>query len=323
MAEYTDNLKLFKPGTDDDLGVESSLDSNFTKIDTTLGDMLKDLDGKVWETAGARVNEYQKSLKASQGDINHLKKKRPNARLDHPFFASTAAKGAAGASPENTMVAFMYAIDMGFWGIKTNIRLSSDNHWVCFDGEDLSRTSNGKGTVESKTLSQLKALDVGSWYHAAYKDERMPTLAEFLEICTLGGVVPYIEIPNKVYTDTQIETLVTMIQNIHLEDVVVIMSPSLKVLQQVRYYTDFMALGYVIGAKIAFDKTHVNDTFNLNNAFLIADNSMITSTNMQYAKEKRIQVEAWTVTTNRVMRNLIKLGVRGALTRDIPFTRGY
>ena len=85
MAEYTDKLKLFKPGTDDNVGVEASLEENFSKIDTKLGDMLKDLDGKEWDSAGARVNEYQRSLKTQTDDITKLKKKNPNERLDHHF----------------------------------------------------------------------------------------------------------------------------------------------------------------------------------------------------------------------------------------------
>ena len=80
MAEYTDKLKLFKPGTDDNVGVETSLEENFSKIDTKLGDMLKDLDGKEWDSAGLRVNEYQRSLKNLQTDIDKQKKKNPNEK---------------------------------------------------------------------------------------------------------------------------------------------------------------------------------------------------------------------------------------------------
>ena len=319
MAEYTESLKLFKPGTDDNVGVEASLDENFTKIDTKLGDMLKDLDGKEWESAGARVNDYQKSLKTAQGDINRLKKKNPNERLDNHFFRTIAHRGASNTSPENTLASFTHAIDMGYWGIETDIQLTSDNKWVCIHDTTVDRTSEGTGTVASKTLSTLKGLDFGSWYHTDFTGERIPTLEEFLELCRLGDVVPYIEVKGN-YTDVQIESIVKMIQDYDMEDVAVIISYTLTNLQKVRYYSDFLALGFVSDS---LTQQVVNQAVALGNSFLDINKSAINATSMQFAKDVKIQVESFTVDTNREARELAKLGVRGITTNSIPYSRGY
>lgn len=321
MAEYTSNLNLFKPGTDDNVGVETSLDENFTKVDTKLGDMLKDLNGKEWETAGARINDYQKSLKTSQDDIVMLKKKSPNERLDNHFFRSIAHRGASGTAPENTLVSFAYAIEMGFWGVETDIQLTSDGVWVCCHDETIDRTSNGTGTIASKTVSNLKTFDFGSWYSPVFANERIPTLSEYLEMCRLGNVVPYIEVKKEEpYTDVQMEGLVKIIRSFDMEDVAVVISFTYANLQKIRYYSDFLALGYVSST---FTQQAVDRTVALGNAFLNASKSVITADTMKLAKAKNVQVESYTVDSNREARDLSKLGVRGITSNEIPYTRGY
>lgn len=320
MAEYTDNLDLFKPGTDEDVGIESSLDENFRKIDEKLGDTLKDLDGKVWETAGQRVNEYQRTQKSSQDDIDKLKKKNPNARLDSNFFRMIAHRGATGCAPENTLMAYAYAVDMGYWGIETAIQLTSDNRWVCYQYDTIDAYSNGSGTIASKTLAQLKTLDFGGWYGTIYTNERIPTIEEYFELCRLGEVVPYVEIEKSV-TDVQIQKVVDIAKDYDMEDSVVILSPIYSNLQKVRYYSDYLALGYT--KKTNFVQKDVDDTLLLGNAFINAAKQTVNATNMQLAKKARLHVEAWTIDSNNDLRRLIKLGIRGAQSNEIPMARGY
>ena len=320
MAEYTKNLDLFKPGSDEQMGIEGTLDENFVKIDNKLGNMLKDLDGKNWPTAGERINEYQKSLKNSQGDINKLKKKNPNARLDTHFFRTIAHKGAKWVAPENTLMAFAYAIDMGFWGIQTIIQLTSDNKWVCFNNATLDNRSSGTGPIGSKTLAQLRAFDFGSWYSMHYKDARIATIDDYLETCRLGEVVPYIELRVS-HTDLQIQGLVELIRDYDMEDSVVLISDYYTNLQNVRYYSDYMALGYI--RDTAFTQKDITDTEALQNAFIVAERLAINTSNMKLAKKARMSVEAYVVATNNELRKLMRLGVRGAQTNDIPFARGY
>lgn len=320
MAEFTTNLNLFKPGTDDNVGVESSLDENFGKIDMKLGSMLKDLDGKVWETAGERVSDYQKALKTSQTDIDKLKKKNPNARLDTHFFRMIAHRGAKGCAPENTLMAYAYAIDMGYWGIETSIQLTSDNRWVCFQYDTIEGRSNGTGTIASKTLSQLKALDFGGWYDIVYSNERIPTIEEFFEVCRLGETVPYIEVEKSV-TDVQMQKIVEIARDFDMEDSVVVLSPVYSNLQKIRYYSDYMALGYT--RKSAFTQKDIDDTLLLGNAFINAAKSTVNATNMKMAIKARLHVEAHVIDSNNELRQLIRLGIRGAQSNEIPMARGY
>jgi glycerophosphoryl diester phosphodiesterase len=46
----------------------------------------------------------------------------------------------------------------------------------------LERTTNGRGAVAEHTLDELRTLDAGSWKSPVYANEKIPTLAEVLDL---------------------------------------------------------------------------------------------------------------------------------------------
>jgi glycerophosphoryl diester phosphodiesterase len=109
-----------------------------------------------------------------------------------------AHRGYRAKYPENTLVAFQAAIDAGADMIELDVLLTKDRKMVVIHDESLGRTTNGRGMVSDCTLSQLKALDAGSWFDPCFKEERLPTLEEVLD--EVGGRVPLnIEIKRSAY----------------------------------------------------------------------------------------------------------------------------
>ncbi len=86
-----------------------------------------------------------------------------------------------GEAPENTLAAFSRALGLGT-GIEMDVRLSADNEIVVIHDSTVNRTTNGSGSVASKTLAQLKALDAGSHFDSAFAGETIPTLAEVFSL---------------------------------------------------------------------------------------------------------------------------------------------
>jgi glycerophosphoryl diester phosphodiesterase len=107
-----------------------------------------------------------------------------------------AHRGASKQAPENTMPAFRRAIELGAGGIELDVHLSRDGHLVVTHDEQLERTSNGKGLVRDKTLSELKSLDFGSWFSDKFKGEKIPELYEVLELFRDWDGILNIEIKN-------------------------------------------------------------------------------------------------------------------------------
>lgn len=115
--------------------------------------------------------------------------------------ASCAGPGAAGrilvighrgdpqAAPENTLASFRGAIARQADYVELDTRASADGTLYCLHDETVDRTSNavqlmGGQEIKFCQLSdpQIDALDAGSWFGAQYAGERIPRLADALDL---------------------------------------------------------------------------------------------------------------------------------------------
>ena len=93
-----------------------------------------------------------------------------------------AHRGASATHPENTLAAFREAIRLGAQMIEFDVYLTKDKQPVVIHDPTLDRTTDGKGRVIEAKFKAVRKLDAGSWKDASYKNERVPTLEEALEI---------------------------------------------------------------------------------------------------------------------------------------------
>jgi glycerophosphoryl diester phosphodiesterase len=94
-----------------------------------------------------------------------------------------AHRGASGHAPENTMAAFKLALDMGAKAIELDVHQTRDGKLVVIHDSDLKRTGRAKKRIRDLTWSQLKDQEVGSWFHADFKDQGVPLLEDVYELC--------------------------------------------------------------------------------------------------------------------------------------------
>lgn len=97
-----------------------------------------------------------------------------------------AHRGASALEPANTLAAFERAITDEADGIELDVHLSADGVPVVIHDRDLEHTTDGRGRVDEKELSELKTLDAGG-------GQRIPTLEEVLTLVA-GRVRFYLEI---------------------------------------------------------------------------------------------------------------------------------
>ena len=80
------------------------------------------------------------------------------------------------------MPAFGACLELGI-GCELDIRTTKDGHLVVFHDDNVQRTTDGRAqSVRQMTLAQLKDLDAGSWFDAAFAGVRIPTLEEALSL---------------------------------------------------------------------------------------------------------------------------------------------
>jgi len=85
-------------------------------------------------------------------------------------------------APENTLVAYEKALELGAIAAETDLHLSGDHHVILMHDSDLNRTTSGVGEVSDKTLEELGALDAGGWFGEEFAGEPVATLAALLEL---------------------------------------------------------------------------------------------------------------------------------------------
>ena len=91
--------------------------------------------------------------------------------------------------PEDPMAAFAAAFDAGAHMVELDVTLTRDRRVVVLHDVTLDRTTDGRGRARGFTLDELKQLDAGSWFDPRFTGERLPTLAEVLDLCAVRGMV--------------------------------------------------------------------------------------------------------------------------------------
>lgn len=97
-----------------------------------------------------------------------------------------AHRGASADAPENTLAAIQLAWQQGADAAEIDVQLTADGQLVAIHDDTMLRTGGVDWAVKDHTLAELKTLDVGSWKSPQFAGERIPTLAEVLDVVPLG-----------------------------------------------------------------------------------------------------------------------------------------
>lgn len=226
-----------------------------------------------------------------------------------------AHRGASGMYPENTRLAFVKAIEAGADLIELDCQLSRDGHVVVFHDENLRRTANARGNVRSKTLAELKKLDIGRWRKSAFRGERILTLEEALEIFA-GEVDLCLEIKNYPDSASGIELKILFILS-HYDylDRTIVSSFDYSILERVRELAPDISIGVLCAASQKLDPLEA--ARRLSASSLHVQKSIATHEFLARAWDEGLDVLVWTVNDMREMANFVSRGVQGIIS-DFP-----
>ena len=84
---------------------------------------------------------------------------KPYLALPRPWLV--AHRGGAALAPENTLPAFDLAARLGADAFETDVHLAADGAVVVFHDDETSRLTGAPGSIEARTLAQVRALDAG------------------------------------------------------------------------------------------------------------------------------------------------------------------
>ncbi len=106
-----------------------------------------------------------------------------------------AHRGGAGLAPENTLAACRRSLEVGVRWVEVDVRYTADGVPVLLHDDTVDRTTDGRGPVRGLRFAELRHLDAGGWFGAAYRGERVPSLEElFALLADYPAAGAYVEV---------------------------------------------------------------------------------------------------------------------------------
>ena len=103
-------------------------------------------------------------------------------------------RGVRGYAPENTLVGFHTAADMGLEWVEFDVKLTKDSVPIVFHDDNFQRITGLDAKVADHTYADIKEMDAGRYFADSFIGEPIPTLEQVLEVCIERGLGVNIEI---------------------------------------------------------------------------------------------------------------------------------
>ncbi|WP_420612344.1 glycerophosphodiester phosphodiesterase [Candidatus Spongiisocius sp.] len=240
-------------------------------------------------------------------------------RHEHPI--AMAHRGSGLLWPENTMVAFQGAVDLGYRYLETDLQITSDGTLVTIHDDTVDRTTDGTGLVSDHSLEELQALDAGYRFEL---DGDYPHRGEGVHVPTLEELV--VTYPDGVFSldlksDGMEAALVDLIRRLDLWDRVVVGSFSGSRLRRFRALVDRPVATSAGPSEIlrflAAARTHLPhrpraDSFQVP----VKDHgiTIVSPRTVRAARRLEVPLIVWTINHLADMEGLLDLGVDGLIT---------
>jgi glycerophosphoryl diester phosphodiesterase len=222
-------------------------------------------------------------------------------------------RGGAAGFPENTLVAFKKAVELGADGVEFDVQLTKDGEVVVIHDELIDRTMTGSGLVKEHTLKELRQMSAGEFFSPDFKSEKIPTLAEVLEVVQDLEVIN-IELKNYLPYPKLEEKVLKLVDQFEIREKVIISSFNHYSLQKIKKLQPEIRTGALLMAKIinpadyafkrAFNALHLH--------FLTADQEIIDKSHFM-----GMQVNVYTVNFPESVIELLEKGVDMIMTDDL------
>jgi len=133
-------------------------------------------------------------------------------------------RGVPDEAPENTIIGFQKAVEMGLDGVELDVQLCKTGELVIIHDEEVDKLTDGSGHVAELAFEELRRLDAGKHFDERFRGEKIPALEEVLEV--LGGkMIVNIELKTRAIRDVGLEEkVVRLIEEMELQSSVILSS---------------------------------------------------------------------------------------------------
>ncbi|TQS71258.1 glycerophosphodiester phosphodiesterase [Ornithinibacillus gellani] len=225
-----------------------------------------------------------------------------------------AHRGSLTDAPENTLPAFLHALDHGAKAIELDVQLTKDGALVVCHDHTLKRF-NPAATKRIKdcTLAEIKQIDIGSTFSEAYQGLTLATLEEVLDLVP-PDVLLNIEIKNIPVLYEGIEQrLLDCLKQYNRMETVIISSFDHVALEKVQQLAPDMDLGMLFHYRILRTWDYVRES-GLRIRSIHPNQVYVDQNFVQQCKALGYEVYPYTVLSKSRYEELLSYGVDGTFT---------
>ncbi len=211
-------------------------------------------------------------------------------------------------------------MQMGVDAIEMDVHMLRDGEIIAIHDADVRRTTDGKGRISELTLTEIKALDAGSWFNRAFPKKarqefvglKVPTLQEIIDLTKESSVKLYIEIKNPEFYPPDLESsLLSLIRDNQMEKRTRFLSFSPDSIRKIKALDPSAQTALLISES---DQDPVAATLRTSADELGIRHQLVTPATMDAAHENGLSVAVWTVDQKADMRRMIRLGADSITT---------
>lgn len=236
-----------------------------------------------------------------------------------------AHRGYSGAYPENTMLAFRKAVEVGTDGIELDVHETKDGQLVVFHDEVLDRTTDGSGPILNYTLAELQAFNAAKLYEDRLPFEPIPSFEEYCAWAATQDIFTNIEIKtdNVFYPDIERKTW-DMVVRYGLEKKVLFSSFNhVSLLRMQEIVPPEVDLGALVprvdGLKVFPGEYCRQAGFHAYHPPI----EILNAENVRSCKEQGVKINVWTVNDMAGLEKLWALGCDGIITNFPGVAKGW
>ena len=223
-----------------------------------------------------------------------------------------AHRGFSGVYPENTVLAFKKAAEVGAEGIEFDVHLTKDGVPVVMHDENTIRTTGTDALIKDLTLEEFKALDAGFVKKGEFGFVAPPTLREGFEVLAETGMKCNIEIKSGVYEYPNIERkILALMDEFGLREKTIISSFNHFTVCRFKELAPDVKVGFLEESWLihpgAYTRARGAECFH---PFF----NCLNHENMQDLRNNGIEINAWTINDEEDMRKALKLQLEIGIT---------
>jgi len=232
-------------------------------------------------------------------------------------FYNIAHRGASYDYPENTMIAFEKAYEMGADLIELDVMITRDNVPIIFHDRRIDKRTKGKGVVGRLSYEYIKSLDAGSWFGKEFAGTPIPTLDEVLSWAS-GKIAVNIEIKREAIAASPdngiVKQVIDLVRKYEMEEYVLISTFSYEALEQINRIAPEIPTGLIYNQGLSRGR----DALQLVNRYEVdafkCHWRQLSNRWRRLLRDHEVPLFIFTVNKEKRMRNLIRRDINGIIT---------